>query len=176
MTTAIRSRPDATEHDPYFARYIDTVPAGNVTTILREDGKELYAALAAIPESRGDFRYAADKWSVREVIGHLIDAERVFAYRALRIARGDSTPLASFDQDSYVRTAGSDQRTIADLAAELRAVRDGSVALFASLREEAWDRKGTASGKTISVRALAYIVAGHSRHHLKILRERYLVG
>lgn len=176
MTTATPGRPDATEFAPYYATYVSVVPDGDVVTVLREDGRELQALLAGIPESRGGVRYAADKWTVREVLGHVIDAERVFAYRALRFARGDTAPLASFDQDVYVRTAGSDQRTIADLAAELGAVRDSTVALFASLSDEAWSRRGIASGKTFSVRALAYIAAGHSRHHGKILRERYLTA
>lgn len=176
MTAATRSRPDATEYDAHYVNYVAGVPEGDVVTTLRDEGAALQSLLAGIPESRGGFRYADGKWSVREVVGHLIDAERIFAYRALRIARGDATPLASFDENEYARTAGSDQRTLADLAAELRAVRDSSVALFASLPDDAWARSGTASGKTISVRALAYITAGHARHHLKILRERYLAG
>jgi hypothetical protein len=174
MTIAARSRPDSTEYASHYAGYVAGVPEGDVVATLRDGGRELLSAIADIAESRGGFRYADGKWTIREVVGHVIDAERVFAYRALRIARGDTTPLAAFDEDAYARTAGSDQRTLADLAEELRAVRESTVALFASLPDEAWTRSGTASGKTVSVRALAYIAAGHARHHLVILRERYL--
>jgi hypothetical protein len=107
------------------------------------------------------------------VVGHLIDAERIFTYRALRIARGDATPLPGFDENAYVVTAGSDGRTIADLADELRSVRESSVRLFTSFPDEAWSGRGNASGKEISVRALAWITVGHALHHLRLLRERY---
>jgi len=130
--------------------------------------------LAELPDARGDHRYAEGKWSVRQLVGHVSDAERIFTYRALRIARGDKTPLASFDENAYAETAGSDRRTLSALAEELRVVREASVALFNSLPDDAWTRTGTASEKTVSVRALAYIAAGHAQHHLKILKERYL--
>ena len=132
-------------------------------------------AIGRIPEDRGGFRYGPEKWSIREVLGHLIDAERIFSYRALRVGRGDRTPLASFDENEYVKTAGSDARTIADLVRELRAVREATVLLFESLPDEAWGLRGVASGKDVSLRALAYITAGHARHHLRILRERYAI-
>jgi hypothetical protein len=176
MATTLRARPDATEYAPFYANYIAGVPDGDVVTLLRDEGRELTATLAAIPESRGGFRYADGKWSVREVIGHLIDAERIFAYRALRLARADATPLPAFDENAYVPTSGSDARTIADLVDELRAVRESTIRLFTSFPEEAWTRRGIVSGKEVSVRALAYITAGHPRHHLKILRERYKIG
>jgi hypothetical protein len=133
----------------------------------------LLAALGAIPETRGGHRYGPDKWTIREVIGHLIDAERIFTYRALRVARGDRTPLASFDENEFVKTAGSDTRTLASLTRELGAVREASIQLFESLPDDAWGRSGVASGKEVSLRALAYITTGHAMHHLRILRERY---
>ena len=176
MTTVATSRPDSAEHAPYYGTYIAVVPDGDVVATLRQDGEALQSLLAEIPESRAGFRYAEGKWSVRDVVGHLIDAERIFAYRALRIARGDATPLASFDEKEYARAADADRRPLADLAAELRAVRDGTVALFASFSDDAWTRRGTASGNPVSVRALAFIIAGHARHHMKILRERYLAA
>jgi hypothetical protein len=108
------------------------------------------------------------------MLGHLIDAERIFTYRALRIARGDATPLAGFEENDYVRAAGSDGRTVGDLADELRTVREGTVRLFASLPDDAWSRRGNASGRDVTVRALAWITVGHALHHLKVLRERYL--
>ena len=176
MTTTLRSRPEATEFAPFYGRYVDAVPDGDIVAVLREGGRELAGVLAAIPASREGFRYAEGKWSVREVMGHLIDAERIFAYRALRIARGDTTPLASFDENAYVSASDSDSRTLRELAEELAVVRESTVRLFASLPEEAWGRLGVASEKQVSVRALAYITAGHSQHHLNILRERYLGG
>jgi len=176
MTTSLHVRPDSSEYAAYYEPYVAGVPDGDVVDVLREGGRELMTALAAIPEERGGHRYAEGKWSIREVIGHLIDAERIFSYRALWIARGDATPLPGFEEKDFVRTAGSDARTLASLLAELRAVRESSVRLFQSLPEEAWTRRGVASGNGVSVRALVYIVAGHSAHHLRVLRERYGVG
>jgi hypothetical protein len=173
MTTSLRARPAATEYAPFYAGYIAGVPDGDPVALLRDGGAELDAVLRGIPESRGGFRYAEGKWSIREMLGHVIDAERIFTYRALRIARGDVTPLPGFEENDYVRAAGSDSRTIADLADELRTVRDGSVRLFTSLPEEAWSRRGNASGKDVTVRALAWITVGHATHHLRMLRERY---
>jgi hypothetical protein len=176
MATAQRARPDATEYAPFYANYVARVPEGDVVSVLRDSGREITAALAAIPESRGGFRYAEGKWSVRELVGHVIDAERIFNYRALCLARGDATPLPGFEENDYVRTAGSDARTIADLVDELRVVRESTVRMFASFPDEAWTRKGVVNGREMSVRALAYITAGHARHHLQMLRERYGVA
>jgi len=173
MAPSLRVRPESSEYAPFYHGYVATVPEGDVVALLRQSGGELHDALAAIPEDRGGFRYADGKWSIREVVGHMIDAERIFTYRALRIARGDMTPLAAFDENDYVKTAGSEARTLSNLARELGAVREASVQLFESLPDDAWGRSGVASGKNISVRALAYITAGHAMHHLGILRERY---
>jgi hypothetical protein len=174
-TTVPSARPDATEYAPFYASYVARVPEADVLSALRDDGTEITAALAAIPASRWGFRYGDGKWSVRELVGHVIDAERIFTYRALRLARGDSTPLPPFEENDYVRTAGSEARTMADLVDELRAVRESTVRMFASFPGEAWTRKGIVSGREVSVRALAYITAGHARHHLAILRERYAI-
>jgi hypothetical protein len=175
MTTTLRARPDASEYAPFYHGYVQAVPDGDIVELLRSGGQELVEAIRRIPEERGGFRYGPEKWSIREVLGHLIDAERIFAYRALRVARGDRTPLASFDENAYVKTAGSDARTIDDLVRELGAVRETTVLLFESLPDEAWGLRGVASGKDVSLRALAYITAGHARHHLRILRERYAI-
>ena len=174
MTVAAATRPEATEFAPFYAGYVAAVPEGDIINILRRGGDEWQSVLAELPEARGDHRYADGKWSIRQLVGHVSDAERIFAYRALRIARGDQSPLASFDENAYAETAGSDRLTLSALAAELRVVRESTVALLSSLPDDAWTRTGTASGKTVSVRALAYITAGHAQHHLKILRERYL--
>jgi hypothetical protein len=175
MTTTLRTRPAASEYAPFYHGYVEAVPDGDIVELLRSGGRELVDAIGRIPEDRGGFRYGPEKWSIREVLGHLIDAERIFSYRALRVGRGDRTPLASFDENAYVKTAGSDARTIADLARELAAVREATVLLFESLPDEAWGEQGVASGKDVSLRALAYITAGHARHHLRILRERYAI-
>jgi DinB family protein len=174
VATTQTIRPDATEYAPFYGGYVAGVPESDIVAVLRDSGREIVSALTAIPEAQGGHRYAAGKWSVREVIGHLIDAERIFTYRALRLARADATPLPGFEENDYVRAAGSDGRTITDLVDELRAVRDSSVRLFASLPDEAWARRGVVNGREISVRALAFITAGHARHHLNVLRDRYL--
>ena len=174
MTVVAARRPDATEFSSYYGRYVAAVPEGDIVTVLRRDADEWQSMIAEIPEARGGHRYADGKWSIRQVIGHVSDAERVFSYRAFRIGRGDRTPLASFDQDDYVKTAASDDRTLSSLAVELRAVRESTLALFSSLPDEAWTRVGTASDNKVSVRALAYITAGHAQHHLRILKEQYL--
>jgi hypothetical protein len=177
MTTRVASaRPDAGEHASFYARYVAAVPEGDIIATMRETGRTLVAALAAEPESRGGYRYADGKWTIREVTGHLIDAERIFAYRALRFARGDATPLAGFDENTYALAAGSDARTMADLVDELRIVREGTVRLFDSLPADAWPRRGVASDAEVSVRALAWIIVGHGLHHLGVLRERYGVA
>jgi len=176
MATMQRTRPDATEYAPFYAGYVARVPEVDIVSVLRDSGGEITGALAAIPETRGGFRYAPEKWSVREVIGHLIDAERIFGYRALRLARADATPLPGFEENDYVRSGGSDARTVADLVDELRAVREATVRLFGSFPDDAWGRRGIVNGREVSVRALAFITAGHARHHLQILRERYSVA
>lgn len=173
MTTPRATRPDATEYAPYYAGYVAAVPDGDIVAELRDSGREIVEVLAAVPASRGGHRYAPEKWTVREVVGHVIDAERIFACRALRLARADATPLPGFDENDYVRAAESDARTIPDLVEEFRVVRESTVRLFASLPEVAWTRRGVVNGREVSVRALAYIAAGHARHHLAVLRERY---
>jgi uncharacterized damage-inducible protein DinB len=132
--------------------------------------------LSARSEREGNFRYAPDKWSVKETVGHLSDTERIFAYRALRIARGDQTPMASFEQNDYVKSGNFGERRLSDLAEEFAAVRSASLALFRSLNDDAWTRRGVASNKEVSVRALAFMIAGHELHHQRILEERYFAA
>jgi hypothetical protein len=166
-------RPASSEYTPYHAVYVEAVPDGDILTILRANGKELDALIASVPEERGGYRYAEGKWSIREIVGHIIDGERVLGYRALRAARGDTTPLPGYDAEAYIDPAGSNARTLADLRAELRAVRESTSCFYASLPGEAWDRVGVSGDRAISVRGLAYVTVGHAIHHMRALVERY---
>ncbi len=168
-------RPDPTEYAPWYAGYVAKVPDGELLSTLEAQGGEYVQTLTVIPEARGSFAYAPGKWTVKELLGHVVDAERVFSYRAMRIARGDQTPLPGFDEKAWVPLSGANDRTVADLLGEFRAVRAATLALLRHLPPEAVSRRGVASDKEISVRALAWIIAGHASHHLGILRERYLV-
>jgi uncharacterized damage-inducible protein DinB len=170
------TRPNTDEYAPYYQKYIDRVAAGDVITLLARQIEDTAALLANVKEADAGRRYAPGKWSIREVVGHVSDAERVFAYRALRFARGDEAPLQSFDENTYAAAGGFDRRTLADVVAELRAVRQATLALLRSLDEAALARAGTASGNRVTVRALAHIIAGHEAHHVAILKERYGVG
>jgi uncharacterized damage-inducible protein DinB len=135
---------------------------------------ETQALLNALPASVATYRYAPEKWSVNELVGHMLDSERIFSGRALRFARNDPTPQSSFDQDEYVRSATFDAYPLAELASELDAVRQATILLFRHMDEEAWARRGIANNSEVSVRALAYIIAGHELHHREILSTRYL--
>ena len=169
-----RTRPGAGEYSAAFAGYVRRIAEDeDIVAVLLAQHDQVLTRLGRIPETRGGYRYAPDKWSIKEMVGHLCDTERVFAYRALRIGRGDSTPLPSFDDQAYVAESGAGDRTLADLVAEWGDTRRATISLFRNLPAEAWDRRGTASDQPISVRALAYVVAGHLRHHLQTLEERY---
>jgi hypothetical protein len=166
--------PAVDEYPPAYADYVGRVPAGaDVVDVLARQLEETSGRLAGIPEDRGGFRYAPAKWSVKEVVGHLSDVERIMVYRALRFARGDAAPLAGFDENAYVPEAGADARSLASLIGEWMAVRQASLAFFHSLPPGTWVRRGVANAKPVSVRALAYVVAGHEHHHLEVLRTRY---
>jgi uncharacterized damage-inducible protein DinB len=166
-------RPDSSEYGTYFGNYIGNVPEDDVLAALESQRDETHRFLAAIPEDRASYRYAAGKWSIREVVGHFTDAERIFAYRAMAIARGERQSLPGFDENLYVENAGFESRSLRELTDAYLAVRNASLTLFRQLSAQAWDRHGTANNNPLSVRALAYITVGHERHHLRILRERY---
>jgi hypothetical protein len=168
------ARPAPDEYLAYYGRYIDLV-GDDLFGALREGAEATRRLLEPLPESRGDFRYAPGKWSVKEMLGHVIDTERVFGYRALRFARSDETPLPGFEQDDWIPRSGYDARTLRSLLDEHRAVRGATNAFFENLPEEAWSRVGTANNARMSVRAAAFVIAGHERHHQNVLRERYLV-
>jgi hypothetical protein len=173
MSYPAPARPGADEHVEYFGKYIALVPEGDVRALLERQITET----ASYIRSRGDnwamSRYAPGKWSVKEVIGHLCDAERIFSYRALRIARGDKTPLAGFNENEYVPNGNFESRSTAGLLEEFAAIRAATLIMMRSFDEAAWARRGISGEKEISVRALAYIICGHERHHLAILRDRY---
>lgn len=168
------ARPAADEYAPYYGRYIDLVTEGDLLATLARQGAETTALLRTVPESRGTHRYAPEKWSIKDVVLHIADAERVFAYRALSIARRDRTPLPSFDENEWARSSGADRRPLAELVREFELVRAATVALLGGLEDQQVGQRGTASGKEVTTRALAWIIAGHERHHVTILRERYL--
>jgi hypothetical protein len=165
--------PAQDEYAPYYAGYIDRVAGRDLHATLARQVDEIRAIVAPLAEREGERRYEPGKWSVKEVLGHIADTERVMSYRLLRIARGDTTPLPGFEQDAYVATAHAEERTLESLVAELAAVRASTLTLVESLGGEAWARRGVASGREVSARALAHIIAGHFEHHVVILRERY---
>jgi len=167
------TRPDASEYAPYYGKYIALVSGNDVVRALETQARETTRIVAGISESQGMHRYAPEKWSVKEVIGHLTDSERIFCYRALRIARGDQTPIEGFEQDDYVRDAQFDRLPLSDLVAEFNVVRQATLRLFTSLQPDAWTRHGVANKNEVSVRALAYMIAGHELHHRHVLREKY---
>lgn len=172
--TARALRPDATDYAPYYSTYVGLVPDGDVVSTLEVQLIESLDLFGGLTESQGALRYAPGKWSVRETIGHISDSERVFTYRALRFARGDETPVAGFDQDVFMKNAAFRDRSLASVVEEYAAVRRASLALFASFSPVEWSRRGTANEVAVSVRGLAWITAGHERHHRQILLGRYL--
>lgn len=165
------ARPGADEYAPYYAKYVEATPDGDLLATLVGQLDDVRALAAATDEEAASKPYAPGKWSVKDVLLHVADTERVMAYRALRVARGDSTPLPGFEQDDYVRSAAADARSLESILAELAAVRAATVALLGTLDETALARRGTASGHPVSARALAYIIAGHERHHLRLLGQ-----
>jgi hypothetical protein len=166
-------RPEPTEYAEFYGTYVSKVPGNDVLGVLESQRVQMLQLFAGRSERDGSFRYAPGKWTVKEALGHITDTERIFTYRALRIARGDQTPLPGFEQDDFVKNGAFGERTLAGLAEEFALVRGASLALFRSFTEESWPRKGIASQKEVSVRALAFITAGHQIHHRLILEERY---
>lgn len=168
-------RPTAGDAAPYYFTYIDQVPDGDVLEVLAAGVEETRSCLAGLDEEQERLRYAPEKWSLREVVGHVLDTERLFGYRAFHMARGDAAPLPGMDQDAWAAASGAHHRPVAELLDELDLVRRGHLALFESLDAEAWERTGTASGFSFRVRAMPFILAGHEIHHRKVLAERYLL-
>ncbi len=170
------ARPEATEYDKVYQGYVALVPEADIQRVLAEQEKQVSERFRNLPPQRWDHRYAPDKWSVREVLGHVIDSERAFGYRALAFARGEHQPLPGMDQEQWMAHATYAHCPPAELLEEFELVRKSHVLLFCHLADEAWARVGVAYDRPVSVRALAWIMAGHVRHHLKVLQERYGVA
>ena len=169
-----QKRPQTGDYAPYYAGYIALVPDGDLLRNLETSIQEWKTMLGALSDEQANFRYQPSKWSIKETIGHVVDTERIFAYRALRIARDDQTPLPGFEQDDYVREGNFSARSLADLLDEFTAVRRSTVILLRSLPSSVWMRRGNANQKEVTVGAMAFIISGHERHHRSILEQRYL--
>lgn len=170
------SRPLETEYAPFYSGYVAHVTEDEILPVLRSQIDALDLLFDRVTGEQETFRYAEGKWSIREVVGHLIDGERVFGYRTLCIARGETENLPSFDENEYMLNAPYDRVELEDLLSEFRLVRLSNIAMLRSLDEAAWMRTGTANGSPVSVRALTFIMAGHIRHHMEVLRERYQIA
>ncbi|HNW60496.1 MAG TPA: DinB family protein [bacterium] len=169
-------RPADHEFAPYYSRYISLVTETDILRALEEQATQLAGLMDGVPPEREEFRYAPDKWSVREVLGHLIDGERVFGYRAFCISRGETAPLPSFDQSQYITRSDYKERSVAELMQEFLLIRRTNVLFLRRLSEADWSQMGTASNHPVSVRALAFIMVGHARHHVNVLRASYGVA
>ena len=174
MSATAPARPEKNEYAPYYDKYVSLVPDGEVVETLERQIEDTLALLRGVGEERAAHRYEEDKWSIKQVVGHLVDTERIFAYRALAIARGEQQPLPGMDQNEYMADANFDARTLADLLDEFSHVRRANVLMLRGLSEDAWSRRGVASDNEVTVRAVAYIIAGHEAHHVQVLRTRYL--
>ena len=175
MTEAFRAiRPKPDEHLAYYSTYIDRVPDGDIVDTLSRQIPETIAFLKSIPESKVDYQYAPGKWTIRQIVGHLADGERVFQYRAFRFSRADATPVPGFDENLYVDNAPFKNVSMEKLVAELEYLRRASIYMLSNLDAEAMGRVGVANGNPITVRALAFIMAGHETHHVQVMKDRYL--
>jgi hypothetical protein len=170
------ARPESGEYAPYYERYISLIEDNDILATLDRQRREMVLLLSGLSEEQGDFRYAPEKWSAKQVLGHVCDTERVFAYRALRISRSDATPMEGFEQDDYVKNGPFARHVIAEVIEDYIAVRRATISLLRSLEEAAWSRRGVANKNEVTVRALAYTIAGHEAHHRRILEEKYFEG
>lgn len=168
------SRPQLTECATAYGAYLAAAPEGEVLSLLEAQAVEVEALFGGLSEGQGGFRYAPGKWSLKDLLLHLADAERIFSCRCLRIGRGDMTPLPGFDEEAYAAAAGADVRPWASLLEEFRATRQASLVLFRALPQEAWLNRGLANGHTLTARCLPFLCLGHAAHHLEVIRERYL--
>jgi hypothetical protein len=168
------NRPDKTEYAEYYHKYVEAVPDGDISDVLEDQLIAAVNLFSNISEDKSKQRYAPGKWSIREVLGHIMDAERVFAYRALRFSRGDQKPLQGFDENEYINNSNYDKTNLSLLIEEFLNLRRSTISVFRSMKNEMWLKKGNASGYDVTVRGLAYIIAGHAEHHFEVIKERYL--
>jgi len=173
-TAAAYLRPQPGEYAPYTGAYISLVEGNDILAALDEQRRQMLLLFSGRTDADGDLRYAPDKWTLKEVLGHINDSERILSYRALRISRADATPMEGFEQDDYVRNGPWGRRPLTDLIEDYIAVRRATLSFFRNLDEPAWTRRGVANKNEVTVRALAYTIAGHELHHRKILGEKYL--
>lgn len=167
-------RPAKGDYAEYYQPYIDLVEGEDIIKMLTEDNIYAQDILNSFPQNKGNYRYASGKWTVKEVVGHIMDVERIFSYRALSIARGETKQLPGFDQDKYVINGKFNERPLSDLTYEYRIVRESTILLFKSFHKSVLQNRGNANGHDVTVLALMYMTAGHDKHHLNILKERYL--
>lgn len=168
------SRPQTGEYAPHFEPYIQVAPEAELVQFLQEQPKQLREKWASVSEEQANYRYAEGKWSVKEVIGHIADTERIMQYRMLRIARGDTTPLPGFEEELFARHAGFDRQSMEEIVKGFEIVRESTLALVRQLDDEAWARMGNVADYPATARAIAYIIAGHAEHHMRILNDRYI--
>lgn len=167
------ARPEPGEYNPYYDRYISLVSGTDILGTLDSQRRQTLLLLSGRDEEDGNFRYAPEKWNAKEVLGHVCDTERIFAYRALRISRGDQTPIEGYEQDAYVKNGPFAGMPLEEIIEDYIAVRRATLTLFRNLEEAAWSRRGVANKNEVTVRALAYTIAGHELHHRRILEEKY---
>jgi hypothetical protein len=167
-------KPETAEYNPYYEKYISLVTEPDLLGVIEKQSSELKSLLGGLPEEKGTHAYADGKWTIKEVLSHLIDGERIFAYRVLRISRGDETPIEGFEQEGYIENSHANERNFDDLLREFSLQRDANIHMLKNLRDDDWKRAGTASESPVSVRALGYIMAGHIRHHINIFKAKYL--
>ncbi len=168
-------RPQVNEHPAYYTHYIGLVKGDNILKQLEDQVIDIQAIISEIPEEKENYAYASGKWTIKEVLGHIIDTERIMAYRALRFARKDKTALPGFDENEYVANSDYNKRTLYDIAHEFAIVRESNLALFKHFNEEALDQRGTANNNEATVRAILFMIAGHANHHLNVIKTKYLV-
>ncbi|MGA2992063.1 MAG: DinB family protein [Candidatus Korobacteraceae bacterium] len=169
-------RPDESEYPPYSAKYVNLVPGSDILPVFAAQLEETTALLKPLDDRAAAFAYAPGKWTLKQVVGHVVDTERIFAYRALCVARGESGSLPGFEQDDYVAAGSFGERTLSSLLDEFRVARQATIAFFQNLPQQAWMRRGNANKFSVTVRGIAFLAAGHELHHVKILREKYLAG
>ncbi|WP_062239710.1 DinB family protein [Fictibacillus sp. FJAT-27399] len=172
----MRSKPDTNEYNSYYEKYIKALPEQDIVNLLEEQAKETRQLVQNLTEQQGLFRYGPYKWSIKEVIGHMTDTEGIMGFRLLSIARGDKGMLPGFDENAYVEQTYFDRQPLSELLQQAQVVRQSTILLIKSIDEETWTRRGNANGSDVTVRAIAYIIAGHEKHHLGILKERYFTS